>query len=108
MSLRTWQLTFVILLTCGASLGKIQAQSSLATLLGTVRDESDAILQAVDIEVREESTGLARNTVSGSKGAFVLPLLPPGHYTLTASLVGFKKAVVQGITLRVSEKVNLD
>ncbi len=108
IALRPWTLVIVAFLTVCVFCGTAPAQSSWATIFGSVRDESGAILQAVEIEVREENRGLVRRTISGRYGSFALPLLSPGRYTLTASLVGFKKAIIQEISLRVSEKATVN
>lgn len=80
------------------------AQTHTATLYGSVRDESGAALQAAEIEAIEEKTQFTRTAMSGASGAFVIASLPAGRYTITAQLVGFKKATVTGIKLSVGEK----
>ncbi|MEW5976731.1 MAG: TonB-dependent receptor [Acidobacteriota bacterium] len=83
-------------------------QTAQATLSGTVRDESGAVLQAAEIKLTEEATGLERATRTGRAGTFTLASLPPGRYRASASLVGFKTGVVRGILLSVGDKVTLE
>jgi hypothetical protein len=50
---------------------------------------------------------LVRTTVTDRHGAYVLVLLPLGHYRLEASAQGFQKFAQDGITLSVNEAANI-
>ena len=84
------------------------AQSPLATVFGTVRDQTGGMLEGVQIEMREESTGAARSTLSVKNGTFIIPVLPPGRYTATATLAEFKKGIIKNVTLSVGDKTALN
>ena len=86
----------------------VTAQTHTATVFGKVHDESGAALQAVEIQMVEESTGIVHTAISGKAGAFVVPLLPPGKYTATANLAGFKKWTLTGIRLSVGDKAAMN
>src|SRR5215216_4920504 len=81
-----------------------RAQSPVATLGGTVLDENGAVVPAVEITVLNLSTAVQRHAVTGGEGAFVVPLLPPGRYTLTAQRDGFATVEVRNITLNVGDR----
>ena len=87
---------------------EIFAQTPMATIFGTVRDQTGAMLEGVQVEIREINTQVVRSTVSGKSGTFVIPLLSPGRYRATASLSGFKKGIVEGLVLSVGDKVALN
>jgi hypothetical protein len=84
------------------------AQTHTGTLHGTVRDESGAALQAAEIEIVDENTQQSRSVMSGAGGTFVITALPPGHYTATVRLAGFKTGTVQGIKLNVGNKAKVN
>src|SRR5262245_51102908 len=84
------------------------AQSPLATVFGTVRDQPGGMLEGVQIEMLEESTQAVRSTLSVKNGTFVIPVLSPGRYTATATLAEFKKGVIKDITLSVGDKTALN
>ena len=44
---------------------------------------------------------------SNAQGAFVFPLLPPGTYTVSVELSGFKKAAKSNVILPVASRVNV-
>ncbi|MET0649674.1 MAG: carboxypeptidase-like regulatory domain-containing protein [Pyrinomonadaceae bacterium] len=81
-----------------------RAQSPAATLGGTVLDENGAVVPAVEITVLNLSTAVQRHALTGGEGAFVVPLLPPGRYTLTAQREGFATLEVRNITLNVGDR----
>src|SRR5215212_10840825 len=84
-----------------------RAQSPAATLGGTVLDENGAVVPAVEITVLNLSTAVQRHALTGGEGAFVVPLLPPGRYTLTAQRDGFATVEVTNITLNVGDRLAL-
>jgi hypothetical protein len=57
---------------------------------GKVMDSSGAVLPGVTVEAKSNVLPTPRTTVSGSDGIYVMPLLPPGHYTITFTLSGFQ------------------
>src|SRR6266850_4627331 len=62
-----------IVFTCASA----WAQAT-ATISGTARDQSGAVLPGVTITVTQQETGLIRTTVSNDTGSYVLPNLPLG------------------------------
>ena len=84
------------------------AQTNSATLSGTVRDATGAVVPGVAIRVSSTATGLQRQTTTGSDGLFTLTLLPPGRYSLQAERQGFSLVEVNGIELPVAGQVSHD
>src|SRR5215207_5380660 len=80
-----------------------RAQSPAATLGGTVLDENGAVVPAVEITVLNLSTAVQRHALTGGGGAFAVPLLPPGRYTLTAQRDGFATVEVKNLVLNVGD-----
>src|SRR5215218_3120728 len=95
-----WLLLAALWLTAPAA----RAQSPAATLGGTVLDENGAVVPGVEITVLSLSTAVQRHATTGGEGAFVVPLLPPGRYTLTAQREGFAPLEVRNITLNVGDR----
>src|SRR5437016_5336666 len=84
------------------------AQTSTATILGTVKDISGALVPGVSITVRHTESGLTRSLVSGERGAYTVPLLPVGAYEITTTMPGFKQQVRSGINLVVGQEAVVD
>ena len=69
------------------------AQSDTATIAGTVKDPTGAVIANAAVEIRNEATGLERRATTNEAGYFVVPNLPPGYYTVSIEATGFKKYV---------------
>ena len=83
------------------------AQSSTATLSGTVEDQKGAIVAGASIALVNVAQGSQRLTTSNNEGRFVFPSLAPGQYSLTATRTGFAPVEVKNITLNVNDQVAL-
>src|SRR5436190_22253121 len=84
------------------------AQTSTATILGTVKDVSGALIPGVSITVKHTESGLTRTVVSGERGGYNVPLLPVGPYELTTTMPGFKQVVRSGVNLVVGQEAVVD
>jgi len=82
------------------------AQITSATISGTVKDQTQAVLPGVDVVVKNVDTGLTRSVVTDASGYFTIPGLPPGAYEARASLQGFG-SVVERVTLAVAQDAGL-
>jgi hypothetical protein len=84
------------------------AQQGTADLRGRVADQQGSAIPAVPIVVRNQESGLFRETVSGPDGTFLLSGMNPGVYEVTAELVGFRKYHTRGIELAVGRSTQLE
>src|SRR4051812_38218512 len=84
------------------------AQTSTATLTGSVRDATGAYIPGVTITVTEAARNTSLSTVSNDIGTYAIPVLNPGAYTLTAELPGFKRFVQSGLQLQVAQVARID
>lgn len=91
----------------------LQAQVDRAGLNGTITDPSGRVLSGVRVIATEDATGLRRETTSSANGAYDIPELPVGAYTVLFSHPGFQQLHISGVnqsigrtrTLNVSLKV---
>ncbi len=97
---------WVVVLIALAGIG--YAQTTYATITGTVTDPSGAVIPNVTIS----ATNLERNAVSTAKsngnGDYTLPQLVEGTYTLKVEAAGFKDQIVQDIRLVTREVRRVD
>lgn len=96
----------ILLAFCFAAL--IFAQVDRATLSGTVSDPSGAKIAGAAVSVESSSTGLRRETLTSSAGAYQLPGLPVGAYTVTISKEGFSTVKSEQVVLGVGQSRTLD
>ena len=80
-----------------------------ASLTGTVRDSTGAVVSGAQIVVSNPEHGVNRTTTTNSAGDYVVPALPaPGSYDVTVTAHGFKKFVANGVVLDVAQKARVD
>lgn len=91
-----------------ATLAPAFAQSSGATLSGTIKDGTGAVLPGVTVVVTNTDTSFTRTVVSDAAGRYVAADLLPGPYTIKAALEGFTTVVRSGITLTVGRDAVAD
>ena len=78
-------------------------------LQGVVTDQGGALIKGAAVDIIDESTGKSVRTIStADDGGFAASLLPPGNYRLEISAPNFKKAVVQGVLVRITEITRQD
>src|SRR5437867_1121471 len=76
----------------------VHAQILTGSIIGTVRDESGAVLPGTTATLTSPAlpSGTATATC-GTNGEYRFPNLPPGDYTLNLSLSGFGTYQEQGL-----------
>jgi hypothetical protein len=82
-------LVCLLLLTTVLAL-PVAGQNVSATLSGTVRDSSGAIIPGATVTVTKTDTGTTRVVQSNAEGYFVFSDLPAGTYSVSVELRGFK------------------
>jgi hypothetical protein len=86
----------------------IRAQVVNATLLGTVTDVSGGVVGAAKVTAFEQNTGITHTTETNSSGNYVFPDMPPGTYTITVEVSGFKKGIRKDVALTVNTSLRVD
>ena len=86
---------FLMLLTVCAS-----AQTGSSRITGTVTDPQGAVIPGANVVVKNTGTNAQYDAVTGSDGGFTVASLPGGVYSVTVSLMGFKTAVLNSVTLQ--------
>src|SRR5438876_1714355 len=84
------------------------AQTSNATLGGTVSDATGALIPGVTITATNIGTGIVNTVVSNESGAYNFAALQTGNYKVSAELPGFQIQSYNNVTLGVSQQVRLN
>jgi Carboxypeptidase regulatory-like domain/TonB dependent receptor len=79
-----------------------------ASLNGTVKDTSGAVVPDAEITLTNTGTGVAQTKVSSGSGLYSFLEIPPGNYTLQASKNGFETVLQPPFTLRVNQSTTID
>jgi hypothetical protein len=83
-------------------------QSNTGTIIGTVFDTSQAVMDSVKVTAMNLATNVVQTATSNSAGIYSLPALEPGTYRLTLEKAGFQKLDREPITVTSSNTVQLD
>ena len=97
-----------VLLGCLALAGSAAAQTSTATLNGTVTDAGGGVLPGVTVKLQSPATGLQRDAVTNEAGVYVFNFLPSGVYEVSAELSGFKTVRHDEVRLEIGQNLALD
>src|SRR5262245_13774653 len=92
----------LLALMLGALSINVFAQST-ATLQGSVKDQSGAVVSGAKVTVRDQATGFERIVQTGSNGNYQAAALPPSVYQVEVQAQGFAPQAVSGLMLEVSQ-----
>jgi hypothetical protein len=93
-----------------ASVSPTYAQVLKGQILGSITDQSGAVIPATKITISETRTNAHRTAETNEAGNFVFVNLDPGNYSVEAEKQGFSKALRSGIDLQpnTTARVNLE
>src|SRR6476646_3283634 len=74
-----------------------------ANIQGTVSDQSGAAVAGAKITVKNTAMGIERTTQTNSTGAYEVPALPPGTYSVQVEMTGFESQLAKNLVLQVSQ-----
>jgi len=82
--------------------------SGNGAITGTITDPSGGAIANVTVTITNKGTNEQRQTKTIADGSYTFTILPPGDYRLKFTAAGFKTAVVENVTVRVTntEAVN--
>ncbi len=87
-----------IILTAG-SLHAVAQVATTAAISGAVTDPTGAVIAGATVTVNSRVTGQEYKVTSSDNGTWTVPALGAGQYTVTIEAQGFKKSVVDNVTL---------
>src|SRR5881296_3225765 len=84
------------------------AQEITGTISGEVRDTTGSVMPGVRVTVLNTGTNVARVVTTGPSGAYRVPFLIFGNYSVSAELAGFKTSRAEHIAMSTSEEARVD
>ena len=90
------------------AIGILNAQIGRSGLTGTITDPGGAAAPDVKVTATNEATGLTWATYTSSSGAYSIPNIPAGMYTVTAEASGFQKSHAEHVSTEVDKISTLD
>jgi outer membrane receptor protein involved in Fe transport len=83
------------------------AQVDRATLTGTIKDPSNAVIPQATVKATGIATGVEHTAVATADGAYLIVNLTPGEYLIEASATGFQ-TYAQVVQLQTGQRARID
>ena len=83
-------------------------QLTTADILGTVTDQTGAVVPNATVTLVNVNTKETRTTVSGGSGDYQFTLLPVGTYMVTTKAAGFKTQTVNSLAVEAGDRARSD
>jgi Carboxypeptidase regulatory-like domain/TonB-dependent Receptor Plug Domain len=96
----------VCILLLGA--GRAFAQFDSASVVGTVRDASGAVVPGAKVTLTSTETGISAVKTTGDGGTYEFVAVKPGAYVVTAEKAGFALALVDNVSVQVGARLRID
>jgi hypothetical protein len=105
MRVRAMSRVLGVLLACATT---AFAQQGTTEVRGKVVDSQKAAVPGATVTIRNQDTGMFRETITGADGTYFISAVTPGRYQATFELQGFQKKTVSGVVLEVGKTATLD
>jgi hypothetical protein len=79
----------------------------VGSIAGTVTDNTDLVVPGARVQLRDEGTGIEKETTTNESGGFNFPDLNFGSYQVTVTLQGFNAAVYKNVVVETSKTTDL-
>ncbi len=79
-----------------------------AGVQGTVKDSAGGLVPDAKVTLTNTETGRAQETTSSSEGSYRFSALAPGKYTLTIEKTGYKRSLLENVTINAEAVQGID
>lgn len=87
---------------------RLQAQVLYGTIVGTVTDQSGAVVPNADVSAMNPQTGETRDVKSDSAGRYTIGNVVPGTYDVRVTAPGFQQVTTKGMTATINTVTRVD
>lgn len=98
-------IVFGVVLLVSAHAG---AQTDTGAIVGTVRDQSGAIVPGATVTATQLGTNVSVTAVTNASGQYSFPTLRIGTYSVTAELPGFSRTTHPDVPLNVQDRLQIN
>ncbi|PYX60289.1 MAG: TonB-dependent receptor [Acidobacteria bacterium] len=98
-------IVFTLIAVIVAMAAPAWAQKDAGSIVGTVRDQSGAVVSHAKVTVADVERGSTFEATTNDAGEYVASPLRVGQYTVTVEHSGFKKAVSAPVNLDVQQRI---
>jgi carboxypeptidase family protein len=84
------------------------AQNNKGTIVGTVTDPNAAVVKDAKVTATNLATNAKHEATTNDDGAYTIPALEPGNYSITVEAQGFQPATVPEVKLETNARQAID
>ena len=92
----------------GAVTPRLVAQDTTATILGTVTDPSGASVPKAEVVITNTQTNVSTTVTTSESGAYTVPNLNPGTYSISIKMPGFQTASMTQVAVSAGDRRRAD
>jgi hypothetical protein len=96
------------LVVSGHATGTVSAQVLYGSIVGTLTDQTGAVVPKAVVTVTNTATGLARESTANDAGYYSVPNLQEGTYDVSINADGFRPYTQKGVTVQVNAVTRVD
>lgn len=108
MQSRVWRVGLFVLLLSLLAAPAALAQEITGNINGRVSDSSGAVIPGVSVTLKSPAIQAERSAITDESGSYRFILLPPGTYSVTYELSGFKKLIRERIVVEVGRTATVN
>jgi hypothetical protein len=87
-----------------AAYGQLRIVGSIS---GTVQDPNGAVVPNAKVVLKDQTTGLTKESTTSDGGTFLFPDLANGTYSVTVSVTGFKTELIPNVAVTTSKTTDV-
>ena len=103
-----WALLLVALVVFSLVCVPASAQVLYGSIVGSVGDQTGAVVPGATVKVTNNATGLSRETTSDASGRFSMLSLLPGTYDVAVTSTGFSTLTREGVEVTINTVTRVD
>ncbi len=88
--------------------GTALAQGTTSRVVGTVTDQTSAVIPGANVTLTNDQTGVSFATVTTGTGNYVFEAVQVGRYTVAVQLEGFKKFISSGNVVNIGDATTVN
>jgi hypothetical protein len=101
-------LCFALFFLLSFGVDRASAQFDTATVVGTVRDASGAVVPDAKVTLTNVATGVSQTRNTTAEGNYEFAAVRPGEYLVTGEKAGFSIALADNVQVQVAARMRVD
>ena len=106
--MQRWISSLLVLFSLTSAVPALRAQVLYGSLVGTVTDQSGAVIPKAQVRASSPATGEVREVTSDAEGRYTIGNVVAGTYNIQISATGFRQVTTTGVTATINTVTRID